>query len=105
MEISSKYSLNAPVFGSIAMLLSLRITRIFALEAATLFNPSKAIPPVIEPSPITAITFLFSLLNLEAMAIPSAAETEVEECPTPKESCSLSFMFGNPLMPPRLRFV
>jgi hypothetical protein len=65
-----------------------------------LFNPSKAKPPVMAPSPITATTFLFSPFIRAAIAIPNAAEMEVEACPVPKASYSLSLMRGNPLMPP-----
>ena len=44
-----------------AMLLSLRMTsRLVCLLAPALFSPSNASPPVIEPSPITAITFSLS---------------------------------------------
>ena len=44
-----------------------------------LFKPSKANPPVIAPSPMTAITCLsFSFFKLAATAIPNAAEIEVE---------------------------
>ena len=37
---------------------------------------------------------------LAAIAIPKAAEIDVEECPVPKESYLLSDIFGKPLMPP-----
>ena len=37
--------------------------------------------------------------------MPYAAEMEVEACPVPKASYSLSLMRGKPLMPPSLRFV
>ena len=39
------------------------------------------------------------------MAMPSAAEMDVLECPTPKWSYGLSLMRGNPLTPSRLRRV
>ena len=39
------------------------------------------------------------------MAMPSAAEIEVDEWPTPKVSYSLSRVLGNPLMPLYLRLV
>ena len=67
---------------------------------------SKAIPAVMDPSPITAICCLcVSFLYPEATAIPSAAEMEVEECPTPKVSYSLSERLGKPEIPPINRFV
>ena len=70
-----------------------------------LFNPSNAKPPVIEPSPITATTCLFSPFNFAAIDIPNAAEIEVEECPTPNESYSLSLGFGKPHKPPNCLLV
>ena len=61
---------------------------------------SNASPAVIAPSPITAMwCFSFSPLYFEASAIPRAAEIDVEECPTPKESYSLSFLLGKPESP------
>ena len=65
-----------------------------------LFKASKAMPAVMAPSPITAIARRFSPLRLAAMAMPSAAEILVEECPTPKVSYSLSERNGKPEMPP-----
>ena len=99
--ISSKYSFNPPTLGSMAMLLSFRMTSRLELYTPALFKASKAIPPVIAPSPITAMLCrLSSPLILAAIAIPKAAEIEVDECPVPKESYSLSDIFGKPLMPP-----
>ena len=63
------------------------------------FNASKAIPPVRAPSPITAITSCFSFLISLLLAIPTAAEIDVEECPVSKKSYLLSFFLGNPLIP------
>ena len=58
------------------------------------------------PSPITATTFRsFSPLYFAAIAMPNAAEIEVEECPTPNVSYSLSLRLGNPLSPLYLRLV
>ena len=75
------------------------------LSEPALFKPSNANPPAIEPSPMTATVLYFSLLNLAAFAIPSAADTDTEECPAPKESYSLSAIRGKPLMPPSFLFV
>ena len=89
-----------------AMLLSLRITsRLVRFEAPALFSPSKARPPVIEPSPITATTCRFSPRSSAALAMPNAAEIDTEACPPPKASYSLSDMRGKPLMPPSRRLV
>ena len=53
---------------------------ILDFETPALFIPSKAIPPVMPPSPITAMCcFLCCFLCLEAVAIPSAADIDVEE--------------------------
>ena len=103
--ISRRYSFRAPTLASIAMLLSLRITRISDLPIPALFRPSNACPAVIAPSPITATTCLFSPLALAATAIPRAADMEVEECPVPNESYSLSAIFGKPLIPLYFLFV
>ena len=68
------------------------------------FIPSKANPAVMAPSPITATTLRScSPLYFAAIAIPSAAEIEVEEWPTPNVSYSLSLRLGNPLSPLYLR--
>ena len=72
-----------------------------------LFSPSKASPPLIEASPITATTLRFtaSLFTCEAIAIPRAAEIELEAWPAVKVSYTLSFGLGKPLSPPRVRLV
>ena len=44
--------------------------------------------------------FSFHPFKLDAIAIPKAAEIEVEECPTPKASYSLSSFEENQLIPP-----
>ena len=88
------------------MLLSFRITsRLVRLLAPALFSPSKASPPVIEPSPMTATTRYFSPRSSAALAMPKAAEIDTEACPPPKASYSLSDMRGKPLMPPSRRLV
>ena len=104
--MSSRYWLMPPVTLSMAMLLSLRMTSISGLAEAMLLSASKAMPPVSAPSPMTA-TMLRSVspLRWEAMAMPSAADMDVEECPTPNASYSLSKMLGNPHSPPCLRLV
>ena len=62
------------------MQLSFKIISILDFETPALFIPSKAIPPVMPPSPITAMCcFLCCFLCLEAVAIPSAADIDVEE--------------------------
>ena len=61
---------------------------------------SYAIPPVREPSPITAMTSLSSPFISLAAAMPQASERDVVECPVSKMSCSDSFAFGKPLIPP-----
>ncbi len=99
--MSVKYSFKAPTFGSMLMQLSFKMISMSVSATPAWFIASKAIPAVIEPSPITATDFLsVSPLYLAAMAIPRAAEIEVEECPTPNVSYSLSLRFGKPLNPP-----
>ncbi len=56
-------------------------------------------PAVIAPSPITATTLRSSPMRCSATAMPSAAEIEVEEWPTPKVSYSLSSRLGNGATP------
>src|SRR5690554_4257453 len=63
-----------PIFSSIAILLSFRTIKTFSPDAPRLFKPSKAIPPVKEPSPIIATVFIFSPCKFAAFAIPNAAE-------------------------------
>jgi len=72
-----------------------------------LFNPSKANPPAMDASPMTAMTFLSfcSCFSCVAMAMPNAADMELEACPAMKASYSLSAGFGNPLNPLSLRQV
>ncbi len=49
-------------------------------------RPSKAIPAVMEPSPITAMQAKSCFCRSRAVAMPSAAEMEVLACPAPKWS-------------------
>ena len=49
--------------------------------------------------------FQFHHSSLEAIAIPNAAEIEVELCPTPNVSYSLSPRFGKPEIPPNCLLV
>ena len=64
-----------------------------------LLRASKACPPVIAPSPITATTLSPVPFRSFATAIPRAAEIEVDECPTPNASCTLSERLGKPDRP------
>ena len=87
------------------ILLSFKMMVIFCFEIPALFRASKAMPPVIEPSPMTATTLLLRSKWLRATAKPRAAEIEVVAWPAPKQSYSLSFLFKNPEMPPCWRSV
>ena len=62
-------------------------------------------PALIAPSPMTATVLRCSPLSFAAIAMPSAAEIEVDECAVPKVSYSLSSRRGKPLMPPSWRSV
>ena len=62
------------------------------------FSPSKAMPAVMEPSPITAMTLVLPARNL-AHAIPKPAEMEVPLCPALNASNGLSLRRVNPEMP------
>jgi hypothetical protein len=80
--------------------LSFRITITFELIYAALFIASYAMPPVIAPSPIMAMQLLFGFESkFLPTDMPSAAEIEVEECPAPKQSYALSFLFVKPDIP------
>ena len=68
-----------------------------------LFSASKAMPALIAPSPITATTLRLSPLRFAAIAMPSAAEIDVDECAVPKVSYSLSVRRGKPDGPPAIR--
>lgn len=70
-----------------------------------MFIASYAIPPVIAPSPITAIELRSSPCSSVPTAIPSAAEIDVDEWPAPNLSYSDSFRFAKPDSPPDLRSV
>ena len=101
-----RYFFNAPTLGSIPMALSFNITNAFTLVTPIWLSPSKAIPLAIEASPITAICCLFtSPFSLEAIAIPNIAEIDVELCPVPKLSYTLSLRLGKPLIPPNCLLV
>ena len=90
---------------SMEMWLSLRMTRMSVFMAPALLRPSKAMPPVMAPSPMTATIFSSLPESFAATAMPRAAEMDVDECPTPKESNGLSDIFGKPLMPLYVRLV
>ncbi len=68
-----------------------------------LLSASKAMPALIAPSPITATTLLASPSRFAAIAMPSAAEIDVDECAVPKVSYSLSERRGKPDGPPAIR--
>ena len=74
-----------------------------ASAAPALFSASNAMPALIAPSPITATTLRGSPLSRAAIAMPSAAEIEVDECAVPKVSYSLSLRRGKPATPPHCR--
>ena len=91
-----------PTERSIDMSLSLRMmSRSFGLDEA-LLRPSKASPPDMAPSPMTATTLR---LSFDATAMPSAAEMLFEAWPQMKASYSLSSGEGKGFRPPSLRLV
>ena len=88
------------------MSLSFRMTsRLMSSCTPALFMASKAMPAVMEPSPMTAMAWRCSPLILAACAMPSAAEIEVDEWAVPKVSYSLSTRRGKPEMPSSWRSV
>ena len=87
------------------MLLSLRMmSTSFGIDD-TLLSPSKARPPLMAPSPITATTLRSAPVCFSATAMPNAAEMELLACPHTKVSYSLSLGDGNGIMPCSLRLV
>ena len=85
-----------PTFLDILISLSFNITVILELLLPASFNASIAIPPVNEPSPITAITWLFLFSKAFALAIPKATDIDVLLCPVSKLSYFDSDILGNP---------
>ena len=69
----------------------------------TLFSPSNANPPDMEPSPITATTCRLWLWS--ATAIPSAADMLLDACPQVNVSYMLSSGHGKGCRPFSLRLV
>ena len=80
--------------------LSFNITNIGVFRSPALFIASKARPPVIDPSPMMETTLKSFLVNFLDSATPIAAEIDVDACPAPNTSYSLSFLFKKPLRPP-----
>ena len=95
--------MSAPTGGLIDMSLSLRITISRQSHTPALLSASKAMPADIAPSPMMATVKRSSPFCLAAMAMPSAAEIEVDECAVPKVSYSLSLRRGKAAMPPKWR--
>ncbi len=97
--------MSAPTLGRIDIELSLSTTIIRVPRCPAWFIASKAMPAVIEPSPITATTWCFSPRWSRASARPSAAEIEVEAWPAATTSYSLSARRQKPESPPYCRIV
>ena len=95
--------MSAPTGSEIDIPLSLRMTRRSAPAAPALFSASNAMPALIAPSPITAATWRCSPLRCAAIAMPSAAEIDVDEWAVPNVSYSLSLRRGKPDGPPAIR--
>ena len=100
-----RYDAIEPTFGAIDISLSLRITRKLVFSRPALLIASYARPPVSAPSPITATTVSSLPARSRAVAMPSAAEMDVDAWPAPNASNSDSVRIANPLMPPPWRKV
>ena len=87
------------------ILLSFNMMRMSLEVDETLFKPSKAKPPLIAPSPMTATTLRFFFKALAATAMPMAAEMELDAWPQVKVSYSLSAGEGKGRKPCNLRLV
>ena len=99
----ARWLLKAPTGSEIDMSLSLRITSRSAPAVPALLSASNAIPALIAPSPITATTERSSPLHRAAIAMPSAAEIDVDEWAVPKVSYTLSDRRGKPDGPSAIR--
>jgi hypothetical protein len=83
----ARCALIAPDGGAIDMSLSLSTTISRAPSATALFIASYAMPALIAPSPITAMTLRFSPARSRATANPTARlRSTVEECAAPNVS-------------------
>ena len=123
--MSTRYCVNPPLMGSMAILLSFSTMSRLFLSMEVLLSPSNANPPVIAPSPMIATTLRFSPLlttgvaELQGsarstaasaaisslMAIPNAAEMLLLACPAMKASYSLSAGVGKGAIPLNCRLV
>ena len=83
--------------------LSFNITIKGLSDAPALFIASYAMPALIDPSPITAITLRFVPFNILPTAMPKPAEIEVDEWPAPNGSNSDSARLVKPDNPPFCR--
>ena len=102
----NRYCFIPPTLLSMAMSLSFRMMSKLLGVLDTLFSPSKASPPLMLPSPITATTCRsFSPLRSAATAMPSAADMELEACPQLNVSYWLSSGEGKGRIPCRCRLV
>ena len=95
--------MNAPTGSEIDISLSFRITSRFGAAMPALLSASNAMPALIAPSPITATTRRVSPCSCAAIAMPSAAEIDVDECAVPNVSYSLPSRRGKPDGPPHCR--
>src|SRR5690606_25518670 len=96
----ARYADRPPTGGAIDMSLSFRMTISRLPACAALFIASYAMPADIAPSPMTAMALPGAPDSLLAVAKPSAAEMEVDECAVPKGSYSLSERLVKPERPP-----
>ena len=75
------------------------------LSRPALLIASYASPPVRAPSPMIPTIVSVRPARSRAVAIPSAAEIDVEAWPAPKASYSDSLRIAKPLTPPPWRSV
>mmetsp|Transcript_37939 Transcript_37939/g.72700 ORF Transcript_37939/g.72700 Transcript_37939/m.72700 type:complete len:206 (-) Transcript_37939:373-990(-) len=91
--------------GSDTCWLSLRITIMLLSMNPAWFIASYAMPPVMAPSPMTAMTLFLAPLMSRPTAMPSPALIEVDEWPAPKGSYSDSERLVNGVKPSVMRRV
>ena len=102
--ILARFCANLPMFFDMDISFSFSIMIRFRFFWQ-LLSASCIIPPVYAPSPSTTTVYASLPFSLSDMANPSPAENDVELCPAPNASNSLSSLLVNPEIPPGVLMV
>ena len=95
----------APTFSEMLISLSFRMMSILRFMSPMVFRAARAMPPVSEPSPMTATTLWSCPCASLASAMPSALARLVLACPTVIASCGDSLTLVKPDSPPSFLMV